>query len=122
MLKNVLPPAREEITEKWKRLNNELLIQHYSADQIKKNERIGAGDTIAGEKVHVEIWCGNPNKRKYLKRPCRRREDNIRIEFQSIGWGRCVLNVSGSGFRQVTGCSDHGDETSVSIKRKEFLD
>lgn len=32
------------------------------------------------------------------------------------------MNLPGSGFRQVTGCSNHGDETSVSIKREEFLD
>jgi len=68
MLKNILPPARDEITEKWKRLNNELIIQHYTADQIKKNETNGAG-VIAGEKVHIEIWCGNPSKREYLEDP-----------------------------------------------------
>ena len=69
MLKNILPSARKEITEKWNRLNNELLIQYYSADQIKKNETIGAGGTIAGEKVHIEIWYGNPRKREFLKDP-----------------------------------------------------
>lgn len=63
ILKNVLTRAREEITEKWKRPNNELLIQHYSADQIKKNKTNWAGGTIAGEKVHIEIWCGNPSKK-----------------------------------------------------------
>jgi len=46
MLKKILPPTREEITGKWKRLNNELLIQHYSADQIQKNEDNGAGGTM----------------------------------------------------------------------------
>jgi hypothetical protein len=36
---------REAITEKWKR-NNELLVKHYSTDQIKKNETNGAGGTM----------------------------------------------------------------------------
>jgi hypothetical protein len=63
-----------------------------------------------------------PKEKRILKRPSLKGEDNIKIDLQSIGWGMCVLNLSGSGFRQVTGCSDHGDEPSVSIKSEEFLD
>jgi len=46
LLKKILPSTMKEITEKWKRLNNELLIQYYSADQVKKNETNGAGGTM----------------------------------------------------------------------------
>lgn len=39
-----------KITEKWKRLNNKILIKHYSTDQIKKNETIGASGTMRERK------------------------------------------------------------------------
>jgi hypothetical protein len=55
MLKKILPPTREEVTEKWKRLNNELLIQHYSADQVKKNEMNAAGGTMR-ERSYIWIF------------------------------------------------------------------
>ena len=50
ILKKILLPLREEITEKWKRINNKILIKHYSTDQIKKNETIGASGTMRERK------------------------------------------------------------------------
>jgi hypothetical protein len=36
--------------------------------------------------------------------------------------GRCELEAFGSGYGPVAGCSEHGNEPSVSIKGAEFLD
>jgi hypothetical protein len=36
-------------------------------------------------------------KGRYLGRPCRRCEDNIRIGLREMEGGRCGLNSSGSG-------------------------
>jgi len=35
--------------------------------------------------------------------------------------GRCGLDSSGSGLRQVTGCYEHVNKTSGSVKVREFL-
>jgi hypothetical protein len=36
--------------------------------------------------------------------------------------GRCGLDSSGSGYRQVVGSCEYGNESSGSIKGREFLD
>jgi hypothetical protein len=36
--------------------------------------------------------------------------------------GRCGLDSSGSGYVPVTGCCEHGNEPSGSIKGEELID
>jgi hypothetical protein len=66
---------------------------------------------------------GKPEDTGSHGRPMRRREDNIRIDLREIVWeGRCGLASSGSGEGRLAGSSEHGNERSVSIKRREFFD
>jgi hypothetical protein len=83
MLKKILPPTREEITEKWKGPNNERMGQV----------------ALCGREGAYRVLVRKPKVKRMLKRPSRRREEYIRIDLQSIGGGWCVLNLSGSGFR-----------------------
>jgi hypothetical protein len=45
----------------------------------------------------------------------------MRMDLREIMWGMCGLNASGSGLGSVAGCCEHGNEPSVPIKDREFL-
>jgi hypothetical protein len=55
------------------------------------------------------------------RRPQRRWEDNIKTDLQEVGglWG---LDVVGSGYGQVAGTCECGNELTGSVKCGEFLD
>jgi hypothetical protein len=44
------------------------------------------------------------------------------MELLEVAWGRHRLDQSGSGYEEVTGSCEYGDEPSGSIKCGEFLD
>jgi len=48
---------------------------------------------LCGREGAYRILVRKPKERRILKKTNRRREDDIRIDIQSIGWGRCVLNL-----------------------------
>jgi hypothetical protein len=48
-------------------------------------------------------------------------EDNIKMKLRER-LGRFALDTCGSRQGQVAGSCEHGNEPSVSIKRREFLD
>jgi hypothetical protein len=64
---------------------------------------------------------GKPKGRRPLGRPTRRWEDNIEMDLREVGWGH-RLDLSGSGYGQVAGSCECGDEPSSSIKCGEFLE
>jgi hypothetical protein len=43
------------------------------------------------------ILVGKPERKRTLKRPKHKWDDNIRGNLKEIGVGRCVLDSSGSG-------------------------
>jgi hypothetical protein len=49
-------------------------------------------------------------------------EDNIKVGLKEIRLAGCGLDSSRSGQGQVTGCCEHGDETSGFIKCDKYLD
>ena len=65
------------------------------------------------------VLVGNPEGKRPMGRPRRRWEDNIKMDFQEVGYG---LDRGGSGWGQVAGTCECGNEPSGSIKRGEFLD
>jgi len=67
-------------------------------------------------RVVVEKLLGRP-----LERPRRRWEDNIKMDFDEVGWGR-GLDRSRSVYGQVVRHCKRGNEPSVSIICGEFLD
>jgi hypothetical protein len=54
-------------------------------DQTKKNEMGGSHSTYGG--AAFRVLMGKPEGRRLLGRPRRRREDNIKIDLQEVGWG-----------------------------------
>jgi len=70
------------------------------------------------EESLYRVWVGKPEGKKPLGRPRRRREDNIKMDFQEVGCG--VMNWI--ELPQVVGTCECGDEPSGSIKYGEFLD
>jgi len=64
---------------------------------------------------------GNPEGKSLLVRISRRREDNIKMNFQEVGcgtWTRSIWLRIG----QMTGTCECGNEPSDSIECGEFLD
>jgi hypothetical protein len=63
---------------------------------------------------------GKPERKRPLEKPRRRWKDTINMALQEIGWDG--VDWIGSGYRQVAGCCEHGDEHSDSMQCGEFLD
>jgi hypothetical protein len=54
---------------------------------------------------------------------CRRRwVDNITMDLSEKGFGGCGLDSFGSGYGKLAFSCEHGNEPSVSLKCREFLD
>jgi hypothetical protein len=65
---------------------------------------------------------GKPERRRPLKRPRRRWEDNIKMYLREVGWrGMDWINLTQERDRWAGSC-ECGDETSCSIKCGEFLE
>ena len=82
----------------------------------------------AADKAYLNMWIRHfllchigIERKRPLGKPRSRREDNIKMDLQEVVWGH-GLDWSGSGYGQVTGTCECGDEPSVSIKCGDFLD
>jgi len=74
-----------------------------------------------GEKRGVySVWVGKPEGKMPLERPRRRWEDNIKMDLQEMGCGG--VDRAGSGYEQVAGTCECGNEPSGFTKCGEFLD
>ena len=69
-----------------------------------------------------KVLVGKPEGKRPLGRPRCRWEDNIKMDLQEVGKGLWGLDGVGSGWGQVAGACEYGDELSGSIKCGEFLD
>ena len=66
--------------------------------------------------MFIEVWWGKPEGKRPFVTPRRRWDDNIKMDLK---WdGRARID---SGWGQVAGCCEHGNELPVSIKCGEFL-
>jgi hypothetical protein len=59
------------------------------------------------------ILVGKPEGKRPLGRPRRRWVDNIKMDLRETGW--YGLDQTGSGYGQVEGSCEHGDEPSASL-------
>jgi hypothetical protein len=66
------------------------------------------------------ILVGRPEGKRSLGKPRRRWENNIKMYLREVGWGQ-GLDRFGSGWGQVAGSCECGNEPSGSIKCGEFL-
>jgi hypothetical protein len=68
-----------------------------------------------------KVLAGKPGGKKPLRRTRRRREDNIKMDLQEVGWGAWIgLIWLWKG--RVSGCCECGNEPSGSIKYGKFLE
>ena len=65
------------------------------------------------------VFVGKSEGKRPLGRPRHRLEDNIKMDIQKVG---CGLDHAVSGYGQVAGTCEYGNELSGSIKCGEFLD
>ena len=86
-------PKRDEVTEEWRKLHNEGLNDTYSSPNIvrviKSRRMSWAGHvTRVGERRGVNIvLVGKPEGKRPLGRPRHRRENNIKMDLQEVGFG-----------------------------------
>ena len=91
MLRRICGPKRDEITREWRKLYNVELKNLYSSPNILrviKSRRIRWAGHVAsmGEKAGVyRVLVGEPEGKRPLGRPRRRREDNNKINLQEVG-------------------------------------
>jgi hypothetical protein len=86
-------------------------------DQIQRNET--KGNIGWGENKCIHSFDGKTRRKTSTGSSRSRWEDNMKLTLKEQG-GRMWLDVSGSGQRRVSGCSEYGNETLGLIKRKEF--
>jgi len=77
---------------------------------------------LGERKVEYRVCVGKREGKRPLGRPRRRWEDNIKMDLQEVRMWGYGLDRSGSGYGQVAGTCDCGNEPSGSIKCGEFLD
>jgi hypothetical protein len=94
VLRRVFGPKRDEVTGKWRKLNNKELNDLYSLPNIVlvvKSRRMKCAGHVAcmvdDRGVH-RVLVGRPKGKKPLGRPRRRREDNFKRDLQKVGGGR----------------------------------
>jgi hypothetical protein len=70
------------------------------------------------------VLVGKPERKRPLGRSRHRWEDNIKMDLQKwdVGVWTDGLDRSGSGYGQVAGTCECGNELSGSTKCREFLD
>jgi hypothetical protein len=93
VLRSIFGPKRDEITGEWRRLHNEELNAQCSSPTIirviKSRRMRWAGHVarmVEGRGAY-RVLVGRPEGRRPLGRPRRRREDNIKMDLQEVGWG-----------------------------------
>jgi hypothetical protein len=91
-LRRIFGPKRDGVTGEWRRLHNEELNDLYSSPNIIrviKSRRLRCARHVArieeGRGAY-RILVGRPEERRQLGRPWRRWEDNIKMDFQEVGW------------------------------------
>ena len=93
VLRRIFGPKRDEVTGEWRKLHNEERNDLYSSPNIirvNKSRRMRWEGHVArmGE-VYTGFWWGDLREREREttpKRLRRRWEDNIKMNFQVVGW------------------------------------
>ena len=93
VLRRIFGSKRDGVTGEWRKLHNEELNDLYSAPnivQVVKSRRMGWVVDVARlcerRDVH-RVLVGKPERKGPLGRPRRRREDNIKMDLQAVGYG-----------------------------------
>jgi hypothetical protein len=93
VLRRLFGPKRDEVTVEWRKLHNEELNDLYSLPNIVrvvKSRRMRWAGYVArmGEdRVVHRVLVGKPEGKSALRKPRRRRENNIIMDLQKVGGG-----------------------------------
>jgi hypothetical protein len=90
--------------------------QTFSGDKIEKNEMGGACSTYWDRRGVCRVLVGKPDRNIPLGRPRRRWEDNMKMDYQCVGWW--ALTEKG----KVTGLWESGNESFLSVQCGKLLD
>ena len=87
----------------------------------RRMRREGHAARMGKRRVVFRVLVEKPEGKRPLGRPRCRWEDNIKMDLQVVG---CGVWTGSSWLRigTVTGTCERGNEPSVSIKCREFLD
>ena len=97
MLRRIFGSNRDEVTGEWKKLNNEELDKLYSSPntvRVIKSRRmrwVGHVARIGERRGLYKVLVGQPVGKRLLGRPRHRREDNIKMDLQEVGWGHGLV-------------------------------
>ena len=93
VLRRIFGPRKDEVTGKWRRLQNEELNDLYSSPNIVrviKSRRMRWAGHVACMCEEGEVYrvlVGKPEGRSPLGKPRRRWVDNIKMYLQEVGCG-----------------------------------
>ena len=76
---------------------------------------VGHVTRLGWVEVRTGFWAGKPEGNRLFGRRRLRREDNIKMDLQEVGWWDNGLDWSGWGWRQVADCCECGNEPSSSL-------
>jgi hypothetical protein len=91
VLRRILGPKRDEVTEEWRKLYNAELHNLYSSPdiirQVKSRRMRWAGHVarMVQERKVYKVLVGKPAGRRPLGRPRRRWEDGVRMDLRETG-------------------------------------
>jgi len=92
VLRRIFGPRRDEVKGEWRRLHTEELSDLYSSPNIVrviKSRRLRLSRHLARmgeERGACRVLVGKPEGKRPLGRPRRRWVDNIRMDFQEVGY------------------------------------
>jgi hypothetical protein len=92
VLRKTFGPKRDEVTEEWRRLHKEEFNDLYSSPNfIRMIKSIimkltGHVARMGDRRDAYRVLVGRPDGKRPLGKPRRRREDNIKMDLQEVGW------------------------------------
>ena len=92
VLRRIFWPKRDEVTEQWRKLHKEKLNDLYCSPNIVRvinSRRMRWAGNVAcmGKRRGVyRVLMGKPEGKRPLGRSRRRRDDNIKMNLQEVGW------------------------------------
>jgi hypothetical protein len=94
----IFRPKRNKVTGEWRKLHNKELIDMYSTPNIirvTKSRRMRWAGHVAltwERRGAYRVLVGKPEGKRPLGKPRQRREDNVKMDLQEMGWGEQGLD------------------------------
>jgi hypothetical protein len=126
LLNRIFWCKRDKVTGEWRRVHNGQLNDLYSSPNIirmiksRRTRRAGYVARMGDRRVAQRGLVRKPEGKRSLGRPRCRREDNIKIDLQEVGWGArtgLLWLRTGTCAERICEC---GNDPSGSIQCGEF--